>query len=59
LRWRTLKNAHEEPGISGPGVGDTGTCCLANDRFPRQPDQPGVFLAFPRAHSNNERQIWP
>ena len=49
FHWRTLADADDEPGISGPGVGDTGTCCLASDRFPREPDQPGVFLAFPRA----------
>ena len=24
----------DEPGIPGPGVGDTGTCCLASDNFP-------------------------
>ncbi|MCG3771006.1 MAG: hypothetical protein JW384_02186 [Nitrosomonadaceae bacterium] len=51
LRWHAPENADEEPGISGRGVGDTGTMMLADDRLPMSRDDlPGRYVAFPRVH---------
>lgn len=51
LRWHATENADEEPGISGPGVGDTGTVMLADDHLPMlRDDLPGRYVAFPRVN---------
>ena len=49
--WRTCANPDEEPGISGEGVGDTGTFTVADDELPRRKENiPGRYIAFPRLH---------
>ncbi len=51
LRWHTHDNIEDEAGISGPGVGDTGTVMQADDNFPMERDNvQGRYIAFPRLH---------
>ena len=52
LDWHTADNQDKEPGISGDGVGDTGTFLLADEAFPMMRDDiPGRYVAFPRLHA--------
>jgi len=50
--WHTADNSDNEPGISGEGVGDTGTFLVADEDFPMMRDDvPGRYVAFPRLHA--------
>jgi hypothetical protein len=52
LKWHAPENIDQEPGISGPGVGDTGTVMQIGRSFPLERDDvPGRYVAFPRLNA--------
>ena len=53
LNWRTCPEPDSEPGISGEGVGDTGTFLVADDDLPMmRANAPGRYVTFPRLRCN-------